>query len=49
MQQDAGTVKELLEKIKSLAEDMKMQCDNSVHEIIITLDEEDGRFLVYSD
>ncbi len=49
MQQDAETVKELLEKVKTLAEDMQIQCDNSVHEIIITLDEEDGRFLVYSD
>lgn len=48
MQQGASNIPELLEKVKQLAIDMNMRCDNSIQEIIITIDE-DGEFTITSD
>lgn len=51
MQQGANTVKELLEKVGKLAKEMQdfSDCDNTIREIEIRIDEEDNSFIITSD
>lgn len=51
MQQGAETVGELIVVVEKLAKDMQKfyDCENGMREIVITVDEEDGSFLITSD
>jgi len=49
MHQGASNIEELSVVVARLAKDMLKKCDNSVKEIVITLDEEDDTFDIISD